>query len=105
MVTEFNFSARTPRDFYSAGYTKPGLGILTEADRARAFLAYVTGAARNARIVRCHWHRYQDDPPSGNFTGENGQRGFVDICDTPYRELVGVARKFQETVLDIRLGK
>jgi len=105
MVTEFNFSSRGPRYFYSAGYARPGLGILTEDDRAKAFLDYVTGAARNPRIVGCHWHRYQDDPPSGNFIGENGQWGFVDICDTPYMELIGAARKFQETVLDVRLGR
>ncbi|MHC4717323.1 MAG: hypothetical protein ACYS5V_10155, partial [Planctomycetota bacterium] len=105
MVTEFNFSTRSPRYFYSQGFTKAGLGILTEDDRARAFLDYVTGAARHRRIVGCHWHRYQDDPPSGNFIGENNQWGFVDICDTPYEELIAAARTFQETVLTIRLGR
>jgi len=57
-------------------------------------------AGRQRFLLLC-----QDDPPSGNFIGENGQWGFVDICDTPYTELIGAARKFQETVLDIRLGR
>ena len=87
----------------SPGFVQAALR--TEEDRAAAFTRYVTEALRDPRIVGCHWHRYTDDPVTGNLIGENNQWGFVDICDTPYEELIAASREIGETMFAVRLGE
>jgi hypothetical protein len=101
MATEFNVSCVEPRYFYSPGYLHGGL--MTHVERARGFGEYVAGALRDPRFVGCHWHRYMDDPPSGNLIGENGQWGFIDITDTPYPHMRNACRSLAETMFRTRL--
>jgi len=103
MITEFNFSAADARYFYNPGFVQAALR--TQDERAEAFTRYVTEALRDPRIVGCHWHRYTDDPPTGNLINENNQWGFVDICDTPYAEIIAASRALSEAMFGIRLGE
>ena len=40
-----------------------------------------------------HWFQYADQPATGRGDGENYQIGFVDVCDTPYPEIVKACRE------------
>ena len=39
------------------------------------------------------WFQYSDQAFTGRGDGENYQIGFIDICDNPYPEIIGAARK------------
>jgi hypothetical protein len=55
--------------------------------------------------VGCHWFQYQDEPTTGRVLDEeNYQIGFIDICDTPYRETVAAARELGDELYEYRLN-
>ncbi|HUD82035.1 MAG TPA: beta-galactosidase, partial [Candidatus Saccharimonadales bacterium] len=88
IIGEFHFGA------LDRGLFHPGL-VPTENQEARAeaYKEYVLGALRHPQFVGCHWFQYRDEPVTGrSWAGENYQIGFVDVADTPYRELVDAAR-------------
>jgi len=88
IIGEFHFGA------LDRGLFHPGL-VPTENQRARAeaYKEYMLGALRHPQFVGCHWFQYRDEPVTGrSWDGENYQIGFVDVADTPYRELVDAAR-------------
>ncbi|HEX3717812.1 MAG TPA: beta-agarase [Verrucomicrobiae bacterium] len=88
MIGEFHFGALDRGMFHT------GL-VPTENQQARAedYKEYVLGALRHPQFVGCHWFEYHDEPVTGRaLDGENYQIGFVDVADTPYRELVAAAR-------------
>jgi len=88
IIGEFHFGA------LDRGLFHPGL-VPTENQEARAeaYKEYVLGALRHPQFVGCHWFQYRDEPVTGrSWDGENYQIGFVDVADTPYRELVDAAR-------------
>jgi hypothetical protein len=88
IIGEFHFGA------LDRGLFHTGL-VPTENQRARAeaYKQYVLGALRHPQFVGCHWFQYRDEPVTGrSWDGENYQIGFVDVADTPYRELVDAAR-------------
>ncbi|HEY3913454.1 MAG TPA: beta-agarase [Verrucomicrobiae bacterium] len=88
MIGEFHFGA------LDRGLFHPGL-VPTENQQARAaaYKDYVLGALHHPQFVGCHWFEYRDEPTTGrSLDGENYQIGFVDVADTPYRELVDAAR-------------
>ncbi len=88
IIGEFHFGA------LDRGLFHPGL-VPTENQQARAeaYKDYVLGALHHPQFVGCHWFQYRDEPVTGrSWDGENYQIGFVDVADTPYRELVDAAR-------------
>ncbi len=88
IVGEFHFGA-LDRGFFHGGL-RP---VENQTARAEIFAAYVRGALRDRRFVGCHWFKYQDEPVTGrSHDEENFQIGFVDIADTPYREMVEASR-------------
>ena len=88
LVGEFHFGAQ------DRGVFHPGLcKVADQAERAQAYNEYVLGALRHPQFVGCHWFEYQDEPVTGRpWDGENYQDGFVDVCDTPYRETIAACR-------------
>jgi hypothetical protein len=76
--------------------------VANQDQRAEAYFHYVEGALRNPQIVGSHWFQYGDEAFTGRDDGENYQIGFVDICDNPYPEMVGVARKIGYSMYKIR---
>lgn len=89
IIGEYHFGALDRGMFHT--------GLVAAADqheRGQMYKSYVRSAARNANIVGCHWFLYRDQPTTGRaLDGENYQVGFVDICDTPYGEMVAAARE------------
>lgn len=88
IVGEFHFGAR------DRGLFSPGLVCASDQrDRARCLKHYVRFAVESPRIVGAHWFKWRDQSLTGRGDGENYQLGFVDICDTPYPEMVEAARE------------
>jgi len=56
------------------------------------------------QLVGAYWFRYRSEPCSGrDLEGENGQLGFVDICDSPYAETVAASREVGRNMYRFRL--
>lgn len=98
IIGEFHFGA-LDRGMFHTGLCK----TLDQNDRAAKYKSYVEGALRNAHIVGTHWFQYKDQPTTGRGDGENYQIGFVDICDTPYPEIVSAARDIANEMYEYRL--
>ena len=79
--------------------------VLDQDQRAEAYRYYVTSALRIPTVVGAHWFQCYDESTTGRFDGENYQIGFMDICDTPYRETIAAARDVGYKLYDIRAGK
>ena len=52
-----------------------------------------------------HWFQYKDQATTGRGDGENYQIGFIDICDTPYPEIIAAARNTGDTMYPYRLQR
>ena len=74
-----------------------------QQDRADKYKSYVLGALRNPYIVGTHWFQYKDQATTGRGDGENYQIGFVDICDTPYPEIIQASREVGRNMYEYRL--
>ena len=61
-------------------------------DRAAKYRDYMKDALGSSMIVGAHWFLLRDQPLTGRRDGECFQCGFLDVADTPYRELVEAAR-------------
>jgi hypothetical protein len=98
IIGEFQFSAIDRGMFGS-----PLVAVENQQDRAEKYKSYVQGALRNPFYVGAHWFMYLDLNDSGGPWGFNFQTGFVDICDTPYDELVQAAREVGDILYEYRL--
>ena len=100
IIGEFHFGA------LDRGMFHPGLREAeSQEHRAALYRDYVRGALRNPQIVGVHWFQYRDQPRTGRGDGENYQIGFIDICDTPYPELVAASREVGASLYETRLGR
>jgi hypothetical protein len=88
IIGEFHFGA-LDRGMFHTGLRRTE----SQQDRAGKYRSYVQSALRNPAIIGTHWFQYKDQPTTGRGDGENYQIGFVDICDTPYPEIVQAARE------------
>ncbi|VGO23491.1 beta-galactosidase [Pontiella sulfatireligans] len=87
------------------GHFHPGLREAdTHEKRAEKFKGYVVSALDNPQMVGVHWFQYVDEHIAGRADGENYNVGLVDICDTPYPEMVEAIRKTSKTMYEYRLG-
>jgi hypothetical protein len=100
LIGEFHFGA-LDRGMFHTGLVATG----SQAERAQAYLDYVDGALRHPQFVGCHWFQWQDQPTTGRvYDEENYQIGFVDIADTPYREIIETSRAAGATMYQTRLN-
>ena len=76
---------------------------VSQQDRADKYKSYVEGALRNPYIVGTHWFQYKSQATTGRGDGENYQIGFIDICGTPYPEIVKAARRIGYDMYDCRI--
>jgi hypothetical protein len=97
IIGEFHFGA-LDRGLFHTGLR----GTESQQDRADRYSRYVRSALRNPGIVGTHWFQYKDQPTTGRGDGENYQIGFVDICDTPYPEIVQAARDVAASMYQYR---
>lgn len=100
IIGEFHFGA-LDRGMFHTGLKKTA----NQQDRALKYKEYVQGALRNPQIVGTHWFQYKDQATTGRSDGENYQIGFLDICDTPYPEIVQASREVGYGMYPYRLGK
>lgn len=84
-------------------YTLSPAGV-TQNDRAGAFLRFWQGLLANPVYVGAHWFCYRDQFLTGRGDGENYAHGFVDVCDTPYREMGAMSRSVAEAMYEYRLN-
>jgi hypothetical protein len=96
IIGEFHFGA-LDRGLFHTGLVP----VENQQARAQAYKDYVLGALRHPQFVGCHWFQYRDEPVTGrSWDEENYQIGFVDVADTPYRELVEAAREVGRQLYD-----
>ena len=98
IIGEFHFGA-LDRGMFHTGLKKTA----NQKDRADTYKRYVRGALRNPSIVGTHWFQYKDQAATGRGDGENYQIGFLDVCDTPYPEIIRTCREVGYTLYDYRL--
>jgi hypothetical protein len=98
IIGEFQFGA-LDRGMFSTRLVRAE----NQQDRAEKYKSYVQGALRNPFYVGAHWFQYLSISTSGNSYGVNYQAGFVDICDTPYDEIVQAAREVGDILYEYRL--
>mgnify|MGYP005623162773 CR=1 FL=1 len=98
IIGEWHFGARDRGVFF------PGLReARDQADRARLLMDYMRAVLAHPQFVGAHWFRYRSEPCTGrDLDGENGQLGFVDICDSPYAETVAASRTVGHTMYPFR---
>ena len=88
IIGEFHFGA-LDRGMFHTGLVP----VSNQEARATAYDDYVRGALGHPQFVGTHWFQYQDQPTIGRvLDGENYQIGFVDIADTPHREIVAASQ-------------
>lgn len=100
IIGEFHFGA-LDRGMFHTGLR----GAKDQQDRADKYGDYVRSALRNPYIVGTHWFQYLDQATTGRGDGENYQIGFVDICDTPYPEIVRAAREIGDSMYEYRFDR
>jgi hypothetical protein len=91
IVSEYHFGAQDRGIFgYGNGSdTRTG----SQKDRAAQYVIYMKSLLAMPSFVGAHWFQYTDEPLTGrNFDGENYNIGFIDVADTPYKEMVEAAR-------------
>ena len=99
VIGEFHFGA------LDRGMLHTGLQPVEDQDaRASAYESYVRGALQNPSIVGTHWFQYRSQATTGRGDGENYQIGFVDMCDSPYPEIVEAARRVGAVMYELRSG-
>jgi hypothetical protein len=98
IIGEFQFGALDRGMFGSAL-----VAAENQQDRAAKYKSYVQGALRNPFYVGAHWFMYLDFNTTGDPWGANFQTGFVDVCDTPYDEIVQAAREVGDILYEYRL--
>ena len=99
VIGEFHFGA------LDRGMIHTGLrGVASQQQRAYAYEHYLKQALRHTHIVGTHWFQFREQNITGRTDGENYQIGFVDICDTPYQEIVDSARKIGRSMYELRMG-
>jgi len=100
VIGEFHFGA------LDRGMIHTGLrGVASQEQRAYAYEHYLKQALTHPNIVGTHWFQFREQNVTGRGDGENYQIGFVDICDTPYQEIIDSARKIGQQMYELRAGK
>lgn len=87
IIGEFHFGALDRGMFHTGLQAVPD-----QAARAAAYTSYVEGALKNRWLVGTHWFQYGEQATTGRGDGENYQIGFLDVCDTPYPEIIEASR-------------
>ena len=67
--------------------------VQDQSERSVLYKSYLRSALSHPLIVGTHWFQYGDRATTGRDDGENCQVGFIDTCDTPYRETIEACRE------------
>jgi agarase len=101
LISEYRF-ASVDRGVWGGG---PG-SVLSEAQRASNYTAYMQSIANNPDFVGMQWFSYMDNPATGAAYGppysEDFHGGFVSVTDTPWTELVTAATQANQAIYTTR---
>lgn len=97
IVGEFHFGALDRGMFH---WTL--IGVANQKERGQAYYNYVRSALLHPNFIGVHWHQYGEQPTTGRFDGENFQNGFLDVCDTPYPEIIEKIREIGYQMYTLR---
>ena len=100
VIGEFHFGA-LDRGMFHTGLVPTA----SQEDRAAAYKSYVESGLKNPLVVGTHWFQFGDQATTGRGDGENYQIGFLDVCDTPYPEIVKASRQVGEEMYSLRAKK
>ena len=74
-------------------------------ERAEQYKRYVESALHHPNVIGVHWHQFMDPATAtGRYDGLTKQAGWVDMCDTPYWELVEAVREVGSRMYELRAG-
>lgn len=92
IIGEFHFGA-LDRGMFHTGLQ----AAASQEARALAYRRYMMSVLAHPSFVGAHWFLLYDQPLTGRtLDGENYNIGFLTVTDTPYPELVGAARIFND---------
>ncbi|WP_347245656.1 beta-galactosidase [Thermogutta sp.] len=97
IIGEFHFGA-LDRGMFHTGLREAA----DQVDRAECYRRYVKSGLLHPHIVGTHWFQLMDQPTTGRGDGENYQIGFLDVCDTPYPEIIQAARDVASSMYTLR---
>jgi hypothetical protein len=106
---EFSF----PEGNADRGFSQFGLMSRdNEEDSGKAYVRYVTVAAKNRYCVGVNWFQYRDEPVTGRgpgygsdlVYGENYAFGLVDVTDTPKWTLLSYVHQTNEIATQLHAG-
>ena len=101
MDAEFHFGAVDRGMFHTGLVSTPN-----QQARAAMYKQYLENVEDLPAFVGCQWFEYYDEPLTGRVgDGENYNIGFVSVTDTPYREMVEMAKAVSAEVYKRRTGK
>jgi hypothetical protein len=101
MVGEFHFGA-LDRGMFHTGLVSAS----NQAGRAALYRDYLYSLADHPAFVGCGWFEYFDEPLTGRtYDGENYNIGLVTVTDTPYTELVQMAKSVHNEIYRRRAEK
>ena len=100
LVGEWHFGA-LDRGWFWGGIRE----VKSQQERAQMLQDYMRAALGHPQFVGAHWFRYRTQPLTGRpSNGENGQIGFVDLCDAPYPETIAASRTVGRNLYTYRLS-
>ena len=88
IIGEFHFGS-LDRGMLATGLRSAG----NQEQRASSYKHYMLEALKRPNIVGAHWFTFREQALTGRGDGENYQVGLVDICDTPYQEMIEAIRE------------
>lgn len=100
MIGEYHFGA-LDRGLEATGI----IGVESQEDRGKAYRYYMNHALSVPECVGVQYFEYNDQSLLGRPDGENYQIGFVDVCQTPYAEMVEAARWTHEHMYAVADGR
>ena len=101
IIGEFHFGALDRGMFHTGLVSAPD-----QQARAAMYREYIHSVVDHPAFVGCAWFEYVDEPLTGRtYDGENYNIGFVAITDTPYPEMVEVAKAVHAEAYARRLGR
>lgn len=98
MITEFCFCAGGAYGFVHNTNGAQNVIVKTQARRAEAYEAFVTGAFNLPYMVGTHWFALYDY--HGDEHGLKGNYGLYDLDDRPWEELIEGVEKTNRNILD-----
>ena len=97
LIGEFHFGA-LDRGMLHTGLSSAG----SQKQKIDNYSYYMHQALKNPLVIGAHWFRYGEQMVTGRKDGENFQVGFLDVCDTPYKEMVKACRDIGDNMYDLR---